>query len=74
MASTITTETAARAAGYVLPMFADSDFNSVDILIREGTDLDDAFKAYVPDWNEVVRFNGWMWCFDAVPDCNALEA
>jgi len=62
----ITTEPAARAAGYVQPLFAESDFNSCDILVRDGVDLDGTFRAYVQDWNEVVRFNGWMWCFEPI--------
>ena len=65
--ATISTVSQAKAAGFTVPYFASSDFNEVDILVREGTDLDDRYQAYVPDWNEVVRFNGWMWSTEALP-------
>ncbi len=61
-----TTMADAQALGFTVPYFAESDCHCVDILVRDGTDLDDAFLAFVPDWSETIRINGWMWCIEPI--------
>jgi hypothetical protein len=37
-----------------------SDCLDLNLLIREGTDLDDTFKAWCLDEKEFIKVNGWM--------------
>jgi hypothetical protein len=37
-----------------------SDCLDLNLLIREGTDLDDTFKAWCLDEKEFIKVNGWL--------------
>ncbi len=49
--------------GYALPVLATGGVFELALLIKPGTDLDSAFRAWDCDAQEFIRVNGWMFTF-----------
>lgn len=59
---------AAVLAGYTEEILAYAYGSDLDLhlLIKPGTDLDGAFKAFCADEQEMIRVNGWLFTFEQV--------
>jgi len=61
------TDNVAVLDGYTVEVVADNGRGlGLNLLVRPGTDYDDAFKAWDTDGQEFIRINGWLWTFETV--------
>lgn len=60
----ITTQSAAIAAGFTVPVFATSDMYDFNLLCRPDTDYDDRFLAWDDDTGEMTRVNGSLFIIE----------
>jgi hypothetical protein len=52
------TGNAAVQAGFTLEVQAESDYHTLSLLVRRGTDYDDKFEAWDTDGQEFIKVNG----------------
>jgi hypothetical protein len=50
----------AKSKGYTVPVFASYRGIELDLLIKEGTDIDTDFKAWDLDVNEYIFVQGYL--------------
>lgn len=62
--SYITTEAAARAAGYTVELLADSSEHSLELLVKPDHDRDGCFVAWDLNGGELLRVNGWLFTYE----------
>lgn len=62
------TDNVAVLQGYTKEYFAICGSQEFPILVRPGTDLDTAFRAWCPDDQEFLTIYGWLCGFEEVDD------
>lgn len=64
----ITSDNGAVLAGYTRQVLATSERYDLHLLIKPDTDLDDTFKAFCTDDQEMISINGWLFTFEDITE------
>lgn len=62
----ITSDNGAVLAGYTLELMGYADGMDIHISVEPDTDLDDRFRAFDHDEQEMIMVNGWMFSFEPI--------
>ena len=50
----------AKANGYTIPVFAEGDWYTLELLVKPTAALDEEFEAFDCEENQMVKVNGWL--------------